>query len=208
MKTGVFGGTFNPPHKGHTRLATEFANKLGLDRVLIIPDKAPVHKSARDLESDFDRLNMCRLAFSDGRFEISGIETERDTDSYTVYTLRELKKLYPDDELYLIVGSDMFLMFANWYRYREILDMCTLCVASRCEKESIDGLKKYSADELNIPIDGLCGNGIIISPVEPFEISSTELRSLLKSGGNTDRYLDPAVRKYIEDRGLYGYRKK
>lgn len=208
MKTGVFGGTFNPPHKGHTRLAAEFAKNLGLDRVLIIPDKAPVHKSAKGLESDTDRLNMCRLAFSDGLFEISSLETERETDSYTVYTLRELKKLYPNDELYLIVGSDMFLMFAKWYEYREILDMCTLCVASRCEEESIDGLRSYSEEVLKIPIDGLCGNGIIISPVKPFEISSTKLRNLLKSGENTDRYLDPAVRKYIEDRGLYGYRKK
>jgi len=208
MKTGVFGGTFNPPHKGHTRLAAEFAERLGLDRVLIIPDKSPVHKSAEGLERDTDRLNMCRLAFSDRRFEISDIEIERKSESYTVYTLRELKRLYPNDELYLIIGSDMFLMFAKWYEYREILDMCTLCVASRCEKESVDGLKRYSETELHIPIDGLLGKGIIISPVKPFEISSTELRNLLKSGENTDRYLDPAVRKYIEDRGLYGYRKK
>lgn len=208
MKIGVFGGTFNPPHKGHTRLVTEFCEKLGLDRVLIIPDKAPVHKSAEGLESDTDRLNMCRLAFCDKRFEVSDIEIKRDTDSYTVYTLREIKKMYPDDDLYLIIGSDMFLMFSRWYEYREILSMCTLCVASRCEEESLDELRRYSENELKIPIDGLTGKGIIISPVEPFEISSTELRNLLKTGESTEKYLDGKVRKYIEDRGLYGYPKK
>lgn len=208
MKIGVFGGTFNPPHKGHTRLVTEFCEKLELDRVLIIPDKAPVHKSAEGLESDTDRLNMCRLAFCDRRFEVSDIEIKRDTDSYTVYTLREIKKMHHDDDLYLIIGSDMFLMFSRWYEYREILSMCTLCVASRCEEESLDELRRYSENELKIPIDGLTGKGIIISPVEPFEISSTELRSLLKKGESTEKYLDGNVRKYIEDRGLYGYPKK
>jgi nicotinate-nucleotide adenylyltransferase len=208
MKIGVFGGTFNPPHKGHTRLVTEFCEKLRLDRVLIIPDKAPVHKSAEGLEPDTDRLKMCRLAFFDKRFEVSDIEIKRDTDSYTVYTLREIKKMYPDDDLYLIIGSDMFLMFSRWYEYREILSMCTLCVASRCEEESLDELRRYSENELKIPIDGLTGKGIIISPVEPFEISSTELRSLLKTGESTEKYLDGKVRKYIEDRGLYGYPKK
>lgn len=208
MKIGVFGGTFNPPHKGHTRLVTEFCEKLGLDMVLIIPDKAPVHKSAEGLEPDTDRLNMCRLVFCENRFEVSDIEIKRDTDSYTVYTLREIKKIYPDDDLYLIIGSDMFLMFSRWYEYREILSMCTLCVASRCEEESLDELRRYSENELKIPIDGLTGKGIIISPVEPFEISSTELRSLLKTGESTEKYLDGKVRKYIEDRGLYGYPKK
>ena len=137
-------------------------------------------RSAEGLESDTDRLNMCRLAFCDKRFEVSDIEIKRDTDSYTVYTLREIKKMYPDDDLYLIVGSDMLLMFSRWYEYREILSMCTLCVASRCEEESLDELRRYSENELKIPIDGLTGKGIIISPVEPFEISSTELRKLLR----------------------------
>ncbi len=208
MKIGVFGGTFNPPHKGHTRLAAEFSEKLGLDRVLIIPDKSPVHKSADGLEPDTDRLNMCRLAFYDKHFQVSDIEIKRDTDSYTVYTLRELKKMYPDDELYLIIGSDMFLMFSRWYEYREILNMCTVCVASRCEEESLVELREYSENELGIPIDELVGRGIIISPVEPFEVSSTELRKLLKAGESTEKYLDVKVRKYIEDRGLYGYPKK
>ena len=98
---------------------------------MIVPDKRPVHKICDDLALDSERLAMCRLAFQDPKYEVSSMEIDRATDSYTVYTVREISAQYPNAELYLIIGSDMFLSFHKWYKYREILEKCTLCVASR-----------------------------------------------------------------------------
>ena len=94
MKIGVFGGTFNPPHNGHVRLAKAAADELKLDKLLVIPSCIPPHKIAAKLADGQERLEMCRLAFGCGpRFEVSPMELERGSRSYTVETLRELKAL-------------------------------------------------------------------------------------------------------------------
>lgn len=209
MKIGIFGGTFNPPHKGHTRLVTDFTERLGLDKVLIIPDKTPVHKACDDLASDESRLDMCRLAFVNPKFQISRMEIDRSSASYTIITLDEIKKNYPEAEIFLIIGSDMFLSFHEWKNYREIMKGCTLCVASRTDSESIDRLRSYALSQFGIEIKKLDGRGIIISPSEPFEISSEQLREKIKNGDDDIyEYLDKAVYDYIRQRGLYGYRQK
>lgn len=208
MKIGIFGGTFNPPHKGHAQLVKDFANRLSLDKVLIIPDKRPVHKTWEDLIPDEKRFEMCQLAFTQANFEVSRMEIDRESDSYTVLTIRELKEKYPDDELYLIIGSDMFLMFHKWYKHKEIMENCTICVASRKDEESIYQLRSYAFSQFKIYIKELEGEGIIISPAQPFEISSTELRQMLKDKKDVTKYLDENVIEYIKDRGLYGYTKK
>lgn len=96
MKIGVFGGTFNPIHQGHLSLATQFADRLGLDRVLLIPTAIPPHKSAQDLAPAEHRLNLCRLAAkTDPRFVPCDLELRREGPSYTVMTLRELRNAYP-----------------------------------------------------------------------------------------------------------------
>ncbi|MBR6785285.1 MAG: nicotinate-nicotinamide nucleotide adenylyltransferase, partial [Clostridia bacterium] len=87
IKIGIFGGTFNPPHSGHVRLATEAADKLGFEKVLIVPSCIPPHKMPGKLASGEHRLEMCRLAFNDERFEVSSIELDRGSRSYTVETL-------------------------------------------------------------------------------------------------------------------------
>lgn len=209
MKIGLFGGTFNPPHKGHTRLLAAFCEQMQFDKVLIVPDKRPVHKICEDLALDSERLDMCRLAFCDEKYEVSSMEIDRESDSYSVYTVREILEQYPDAQLYLIIGSDMFLSFHKWYKYREILDKCILCVASRSGEEDIQALRSYAFTKLRMYIgETLQNEHIVISPVEPFEISSTELRRAIANGEETYAYLDAAVENYIHDRGLYGYRKK
>ncbi len=91
-KIGVFGGTFNPPHNGHIYLVNEVTDRLGLDKVLIVPSCVPPHKIPGKLAGGSERLEMCRLAFDDNeKFEVSSIELDRGDKSYTVETLRELK---------------------------------------------------------------------------------------------------------------------
>ena len=188
QRLGVFGGAFNPPHKGHVRLARDFADRLSLAKVLVIPSFIPPHKSPAGLASGEDRLEMCRLAFcGDERFTVSSMEIDRGGKSYTYDTLVEIKKQNPDAEIFLIIGSDMFLTFDTWYRYRDILQICTLCTAARENNITLQ----------NDPIDA------IISDLPALELCSTELRNLRKNGGDISVFTGEKVAKYISDRGLY-----
>lgn len=208
MKIGLFGGTFNPPHLGHVRLLAHFSEKIGFDKIFVVPDKRPVHKICEDLALDSERLEMCRLAFCDSKYTVSSMEIERPADSYTVLTVRALLEQYPQAEIYLIIGSDMFLSFHKWYKCHEILEKCTLCVASRENAVEINDLRRYAFSQFRIYINGLEGKNMILSPIEPFEISSSALRKAIAEGTDTSAYLTPDVENYIHERGLYGYRKK
>ena len=191
MKIGVFGGTFNPPHNGHIRLAKAAADELKLDKLLVIPSCIPPHKIAAKLADGQERLEMCRLAFGcDPRFEVSPMELERGSWSYTVETLRELKALYPDSELYFIVGSDMLESFDKWYLWQEILSLSVLCAASREEGYSPD-LSRF----------GKLAERIKIITLDPLEVSSTQIRN--SAGEVSPELLDPKVAAYIREHGLY-----
>lgn len=191
MKIGVFGGTFNPPHNGHVRLAKAAADELKLDKLLVIPSCIPPHKIAAKLADGQERLEMCRLAFGcDPRFEVSPMELERGSRSYTVETLRELKALYPDSELYFIVGSDMLESFDKWYLWQEILSLSVLCAASREDGYSPD-LSRF----------GKLAERIKIITLDPLEVSSTQIRN--SAGEVSPELLDPKVAAYIREHGLY-----
>ncbi len=191
MKIGVFGGTFNPPHNGHVRLAKAAADELKLDKLLVIPSCIPPHKIAAKLADGQERLEMCRLAFGcDPRFEVSPMELERGSRSYTVETLRELKALYPDSELYFIVGSDMLESFDKWYLWQEILSLSVLCAASREDGYSPD-LSRF----------GKLAERIKIITLDPLEVSSTQIRN--STGEVSPELLDPKVAAYIREHGLY-----
>lgn len=206
MKIGLFGGTFNPPHKGHERMLAHFCETLQFDKIFVMPNKRPVHKMYDDLVLDSERLDMCRLAFQNPKYEVSTMELDRATPSYTVYTVREILAQYPDADLYLLIGSDMFLSFHKWYKYREILEKCTLCVASRATEVDINALRSYAFSQLRIYIKENEGKHILLSAAEPFEISSSQLRARLANGEDVRAYLSPQVENYIKEKKLYGYR--
>lgn len=145
------------------------------------------------LASGAERLEMCRLAFgADKRFEISSVELDRGDKSYTVETLRELKKIYPEDELYFIIGSDMLETFTQWYCWEEILSLAVICAASRENGFKAD-LSVYTPEQRE---------RIIFLDVEPFEVSSTQIRFEIAQNKGTD-LIDPAVLEYIKRNGLY-----
>jgi nicotinate-nucleotide adenylyltransferase len=188
QKLGVFGGAFNPPHKGHVRLARDFADRLSLSKVMVVPSFIPPHKSPAGLASSEDRLEMCRLAFcGDERFTVSSMEIDRGGKSYTYDTLVEIKKQIPDAELFLIIGSDMFLTFETWYRYEDILKICTLCTAARVNNITLQ----------NDPIEA------VISDLSALELCSTELREMRNKDMDISGFVGEKVAKYISDRGLY-----
>lgn len=197
MKTGLFGGTFNPIHNGHINLAMQFAKKLKLDKVIFMPNNTPPHKEADDLASGDDRLKMCELAVygSDG-FEVSDFEIKGAEKSYTIDTLMYFKEKYPADEIYLIMGSDMFLTMERWRNWQGILKLCTLCAAVR-DMGEMQAITDY-ANRLKS-----FGAKIEVIDIEPITMSSTDIRQRLMQGEFTVPGLAESVRKYILASGLY-----
>ena len=195
MRIGIYGGAFNPVHKGHIKLAEEVKTKANLDKIIIMPSGQSPHKSSKSLVDSIHRLEMCRLAFEGEDYIVSDLEIKREGKSYTVETVTELKEIYPDDELYLIMGSDMLLCFDRWYRYEDILSMATICATTREGDISLDELKAYSRDVLK--------KDTLIIDFEPFECSSTKVRDALISGGDASELVPEKVLSYIADKGLY-----
>lgn len=196
LKIGIFGGAFNPVHNGHIKLAEEYKNELKLDKVIFIPTAVPPHKSSSGLISKEDRLNMLSLALENkDKFEISDIEFNRSGKSYTYDTLVELKKIYPNAHLYLIVGADQFLTFNLWYRYSDILDMVTLCTAARendAQKLKLDAFAKT-----------LKADNVFVGNFDVLRVSSSEIREKIKNQQDFSSLVDKKVYNYIVEKELY-----
>ena len=139
MKIGIYGGTFNPIHAGHMEAARFAAEYLALDTLYLIPAGLPPHKRlAEDTPDAEHRLNMAKLAAGTmgKNVKVLDLELNRTGKSYTVDTLRELKAIHPEDELYFFMGTDMFLTFQKWYHPEEIVKLCTLCAFGRSEADT------------------------------------------------------------------------
>ncbi|MGN1419491.1 MAG: nicotinate (nicotinamide) nucleotide adenylyltransferase [Acutalibacteraceae bacterium] len=199
-RVGIFGGTFNPPHLAHKRLALEMKEKVKLDQIIVIPTFIPPHKAAKDLAGGEDRLKMCKLTFFEDFFFVSDTEIMRQGKSYTYDTLCQLKKNGENEKLFLIIGSDMLLSFDKWYRYKDILTMATLCAVSRQDDVPLQELRSYAKDVL-----GLCEEKgeIIISSSKPFELSSTLIREKIKNGEDVSGYIEKNTFEYITQKELY-----
>ncbi len=197
MKIGIFGGTFNPPHLGHLCLAKQAKEKLGLDKLLIMPACVPPHKEAPDLASAKDRMEMCSLGFGfDPCVEVSSIEIERGEKSYTVETIIQLEGIYPDADFYLIIGSDMLESFTRWYRWEDIFEKTFICAASR-KKGFKPDLGCFTEEQKK---------KIIFIEYEPVEVSSSEVRKRISQGESVQGLISPQTERYIMLRGLYDNR--
>ena len=201
MKVGIFGGTFNPIHKGHTEAAYAFLRCVNPDKLLVIPTKIPPHKAIKGDDDPEIRLEMTGRAFSedgeyDARIEVSDIEIRSEGKSYTYYTLQKLKSMGYDD-FYLYCGTDMLLSFDTWFRFEDILSMCTLAYASRLENACPEASEKIAM------LRERYGARILEIPLDPIEISSSEIREMIHKGEDASAYLSPAVLRFIDERGLY-----
>lgn len=196
MKIGLFGGSFNPIHNGHIHLAKTINSVVGLDKLIFIPSKISPHKSNEEYVSNEHRFNMCKLAIEDiQNFEVSDFELTRDGISYTIYTVRYFKEKYPNDELFLLIGSDMLLTFDQWREYQEIMSKVTLAVISREDGDYNSLLKKA---------ENLSRYGKILIPdITPIEVSSTEIRKNIRFNQDYSCNLDEKVVQYIKSNNLY-----
>lgn len=196
-KYGIFGGSFNPIHYGHLMICEYIKEEMGLDKVIFIPTGNPPHK---DLGvSAEDRYEMVRLAISPNPdFEISDIETTRVNLSYTVDTIRELKKIYKEEKLYFLIGLDSLFQLKTWKKIGDLSKEIEFVVALRpgyIDKEEINNEIDFLRENFGTRIN------LIKTPL--YEISSTDLRDRIHEGKSL-RYLIPKkVLDYIEESGFY-----
>ncbi len=195
MRLGIYGGTFSPPHKGHTEAAEAFVREMKLDKLLIIPTFIPPHKATSEDASPEDRLEMCRLAFSHiPNSEISDMEIKRGGKSYTYLTLEELQD--EGVELFFLCGTDMILTFDRWMRYEYIFKLASICYARRETDDEISLKIKEKTEQYKKE-----GAEIFEIKHRVTEISSSEIRDSIDM--SECEYLTPEVLSYIKDRGLY-----
>ncbi len=200
MKIGIYGGTFDPPHLGHMEAARASIALLGLDKLIFIPAKQPPHKSLAESSAQPEqRLAMTEL-MADGLLlprvtEVSDMELHREGKSYTVDTLRFLKQKYPEDELWLLMGTDMFLTLQTWHQAAQIMSLANIAAFARSEADC-DEMLHIQGNYLN---ETFGANITIVQLPEIRELSSTQVRQQGSGEG-----LWPPVWGYILRQGLYG----
>lgn len=209
---GVFGGTFDPIHFGHLRLAEEAVDHLGLGQVVLIPAGQPPHRAAPRVTARH-RLDMVRLAVAGNpRFRVDAAEVEAAQPSYTVLTLERLRaELGSEVPLVLLVGADAFAGLPGWHRWRELFALAHIAVSHRPGfPVEVGSLPPALADEFTrrrrpdaAGLRERPAGGIVTFAMTQLAISATQIRQLL-SNGRSSRYLLPqAVLDYIEFHQLY-----
>ena len=205
MNIGVYGGTFDPPHWGHITAARAAMEQLGLDKLVLIPDRVPPHKALPEgSASPEQRLEMATLAAAElgKRTEVSDRELRRDGPSYTSDTLAELRREHPEDTLWLLMGSDMFLSLQTWHAPEEIMALARIAPFSR---EAEDESAAFAAQKARLEREYGAQICIVQNP-EVRELSSTEVRAALAAGQGSN-LLPPAVYGYVLREHLYGTHK-
>lgn len=201
MKIGIYGGSFDPPHKEHLNLAKNAVRELSLDKLFIVPARVPPHKKNHEIVCGKDRINMITAALNaraDGLpIEVSDFEINSTETSYTYLTVRYFKEVYKDAELYFLVGTDMLKDFPTWKNPSEILTNAKLFVTQR-EGEDLDNAKKDFCSTFLGQEDRL-----IVSKYTGKKIASSDCRYRLLLGLSTESYFDGAVIDYINENHLY-----
>jgi len=187
MKIGILGGTFNPVHIGHLILAEEAREKLGLDKIIFIPTALPPHKDNLNIAPAVDRLKMLKLAIKGNKyFTVSDVEIKRQGRSYTIDTLKELKRKHSQDELYFIIGSDLLKYLNEWKDLNEIIKMVKFVAATR---------PGFPLEEIPPYIKTLA--------IRAVDVSGFEVRQCVAGNKSFGYLVTDRVFDYIKKRKLY-----
>lgn len=213
IKTGLFGGTFNPVHQGHLRAAQEVAEEIGLASVIFMPAARPPHKPSENLAPYESRVAMLGLAVAKNPlFEVSTLEGELPGPSYTVETLKELtRRLEPGASVYFIIGAEAFSEIGTWKEPGELFSLASFVVVERpgfsareilgVARAEISGGYSLSEDGKSLEHPEL--GPIRLAGVTLFEISGTMIRARLKKEKSIKYLVPEEVEEYIIDNGLY-----
>ena len=190
MRIAIYGGSFNPMHIGHEKIVDYVLNNLNMDKIIIIPVGIPSHRE-NNLEQSDTRLKICKEIFKGNKkIEVSDIEIKSEGKSYTYDTLLKLMDLYGENnEFFEIIGEDSLKSLKTWKNYEELLKICKFIVFRR-------------KDDKNIQIDEefLNNKNIIILENEYYNISSTEIRNMVKNNEDISAFVNKKVKKLIEKR--------
>jgi len=199
-KIAIFGGTFNPPHIGHQQIIKYLINKIQLEKLYIIPSM-PWQKT--NILNSMHRINMCRLCFNNisSNIYIDDFEINKPAPSYTIDTLKYFKNLYPNNELIFIIGFDQLANLNSWKEWQKLFNYANFYIIKRADIDTNIN-KEIMAF---IQQDNFLGKKLIVDDWQPFNISSTIIRSLIasKKYNLLNNYLDKNVLKYIIDNSLY-----
>ncbi|OGT41381.1 MAG: hypothetical protein A3F42_02585 [Gammaproteobacteria bacterium RIFCSPHIGHO2_12_FULL_37_34] len=205
---GVLGGTFDPIHFGHLRLALELYESLDLAKIHIIPCYQPVHRKL-PVASPEQRLAMVECAIAKERaLYADAREIHRGIPSYMIDTLLELRQEMPHTPLCLLLGIDAFLGFASWHRWQEILEYAHIVIAHRPQYQLpttgliADLVKKRLQHDITSIHNNLNGT-IVVRPITSLEISATDIRKQIAIGRNPRYLLPDDVYNYIKQHGTY-----
>jgi len=211
---GLMGGTFDPIHLGHLRLAWEAHSLLGLSQTEIMPCHLPPHRDTPSSNAQH-RLEMARLACADTTsFHVNDWEIEKQTNSYSIETLSHLREhISPDSPLVFIMGMDAFRMFCRWHRWQDILNLCHLWVSHRPgsspPEEHSDEFQLLQQHRAAQPKDLLASPAgkIHVHNTTALDISATQLRDNIDQGFEPRFLLPEPVWQYIKQQQLYGWQK-
>ncbi len=197
-RIGVMGGTFDPIHNGHLVAASEVADHFDIDFVLFVPTGEPWQKRGRRVSDSEDRYLMTVIATaSNPRFVVSRVDIDRPGNTYTVDTLRDLKVIYPDADLYFITGADALQKIMTWRDWEEMFDAATFVGVTR------PGVTLSEAD-----VAGLSTSRLHLIEIPAMAISSTDCRARAASGRPVWYLVPDGVVQYIAKRGLYNPEKE
>jgi nicotinate-nucleotide adenylyltransferase len=216
LRLGILGGTFDPIHFGHLRIAEEICEEMELEKVLLIPGGLPPHKHKKSITHFHDRLAMTRIAAQDSSLlEVLDLEGRRHGPSYSIETLREIHRLYKDNvDIFFIIGMDAFLEINTWKEYKNLFKESNFVVLKRpgFSFEELEpfilsmevGFKRMSdSNTFATP----SGNLLIYKEATLMDISSTRIREIVAAGRSMRFLLPEAVRVYIIEKSLYGTNK-
>lgn len=198
-KVAVFGGSFNPVHNGHIALVERMKEEFSLNEIIIIPTYVTPLKDNTPMVSPYHRLNMLKLAFEDKSYvSVSDIEIVREGKSYSVDTLREIRKSYPEDSLYFIVGADSFMQLPLWKSPEDIFSIAHILTISRDDLDYEELLQR--ANEYENKYNARCS----VLPNSVSEVSSTKVRNKISEKVSVKDLIPQRVSEYIKEQGLYG----
>jgi nicotinate-nucleotide adenylyltransferase len=209
MATGIFGGTFDPVHMGHLRVAEEARERFSLERVIFVPVNVPPHKRAKSITPAEKRLAMLRRALRGSTtMSVSAVEIRRGGFSYSIDTVKDLERLHHD--LFFIIGMDAFSELGTWRQYAELFSYTNFIVMLRSYHPETPGKNILPPDVRPLVkavgpglLEHASGKKIHFFNVTTLDISSTKIRELLRRG-QTCRYLVPSqVERFIESESLY-----
>ncbi len=199
-RLGIYGGSFNPIHKGHIRAARAFYDEMKLDELIIMPTAVSPFKDEKVENEPFERLKMAKAAFEqdERNITVSDYEINQGGKSYTYLTLEHFANA--DTELYFLMGTDMLLSLENWKNPDIILKLATVC---HIRRESIDKETERLIDQAKASLKASYGAKIVDITLNPFKASSTEIRNAVREGRDISHLVTPEVEEIIKNDRLY-----